>query len=119
MGEDILLGVLLEEISGVSTQTLYEIIKANKSISEIPSSELGYFRNAAKSFDLEKLLTTPKILKRVCKYRPDLVSIIENHPGGIKWLESQISNVKTQLSPTNTDIGVGKWTMKPETVFSK
>ncbi len=115
-GEDILMGALIDEISMYTTKDIYEQIKSKAIISNIPESAIGDFRKAAKNFNLDTLLATENILSRVGRHRPDLVSIVINHPDGISWLETNIQNVKSQLNGHKAE---SKWIMSPENESSK
>lgn len=94
-GDKILAGALVGFLDGHSPHDVYELIKSNGDIA-IPDKDLPRIRRMVAYLHGESL-TPSTIIKTLSRSRPDIVSVIVNHPGGISWLDKQISIIKTQL----------------------
>lgn len=96
-GEDILLGMLLEALEDITPQQAYEHIRDNRPLVAVADKEWGRLRRAAKHLDLDKILQPGYILDTLKGNRPDIVSIIINHPHGMAWLEAQVREARAHL----------------------
>lgn len=97
-GEDILLGVLLEVLEQFTPQDTCKAIDDGRSIVNISDKDWNKYRKVARHLNMKHLLVDKYIMDKLRKERPDLVSIILNHPQGLSWLNSQIDEIKRHLN---------------------
>ena len=56
-----------------------------------------------KGFNIEpfaEYLDADRAIEKLSERRPDIASVIVNHPNGVKWLQSQLDLIKEELMPT-------------------
>lgn len=99
-GDRVLAGIFLGFLENITPARAYEYIKDNK--------QLGYwmkeatwekFRRMTKDVNVGNI-TFKDIADELRKSRPDILSVIINTPGGSKWLDTQILEVKKKLGLT-------------------
>lgn len=97
-GDDILYGFLIESLEKVTPQQVYESIRDNVPLLDtigVSSKDRRALRDAARHLPAS-VLSAEGIIKELHEDRPDLVSIVINHPKGVEWLERQVQDIRKQ-----------------------
>jgi len=98
-GNRVLIGIVSGFFDGVTPERCYEYIKNDL--------QLGYWasdsdwqkakRIAKKAKGAIGELTTEKIIFELRKHNSDLLGVIINTPGGMDWLDNQVTELKKKL----------------------
>ena len=94
-GDRILAGALVGFLDGHSPRDVYGLIKGDMDIA-IPDKDLPRMRKMVAYLHGEGI-TSSAIISALSRRRPDIVSVIINHPNGISWLDRQVGIIKGQL----------------------
>lgn len=99
-GGDLLVGTLIGFLDGSTPHDAYIYIKENRSLVS-DGDEWRRCRDLVRSRPhLLDQLTTDRVMRGMSKYRPDIASVIINHPDGLSWVERQVVEVKRRLTAT-------------------
>ena len=82
-------------LSDVTAYDCLLLIRQNKMLSRETISQF-------KGFNIEPLaeyLDVDRAIEKLSEQRPDIASVIVNHPDGMRWLQSQIDLIKEELMP--------------------
>lgn len=96
-GDQVLIGVILGLIEGVSPGQLYAFI-VNKAdlMSRVSDFNWQRVRTVSSSMKLDEI-NLLRIQNELREDRPDLLSVIINTPGGNEWVEDQLEKAKAKL----------------------
>ena len=95
-GPDVLKGFIPAYLAKIDLDTCVDYITNDKDLlSNISEEDWIVLRKVAGSAKLE--ITTKSILSELDKSRPDLWAIIYNTPGGVDWLDRQITKCRQML----------------------
>jgi len=96
-GSDVAVGFLMGFISDITPSKCYQFIRdGNTLFPNVSDSEWREFSNMAKKANLGDI-TLDRIICEFRKYRPDLLSVVINHPRGEEWLGEQFNILKSKL----------------------
>ncbi len=93
-GNDLAIGAMSTLFDDISVDDAYDYIKNDK---ELIPQDLSQYRKFASHVDTSKVLNVEKVLSMLGRYRPDVCSVILNHPNGLTWLAKQIILLKQRL----------------------
>lgn len=100
-GDRIIIGVIMGFWDGVSPKRAYEYIRDDIKLGYwITEENWQRYRRMAKQANIQAHIgeiTKDRIITELRKRRPDLLSVIINHPEGEKWLQKQIDMFKEKL----------------------
>ncbi|MFH1031115.1 MAG: hypothetical protein V1767_00890 [Chloroflexota bacterium] len=96
-GDQVLAGLILGLIKGVSPGELYTCIRDKIDfVSQIDDVNWARAKRITGSMDLDKI-TLERILEELQKSRLDLLSVIINTDGGVEWIISQLERTKDKI----------------------
>ena len=96
-GDKVFIGLMIELLADTTPGQAYDCIIHNKCLyNEVGDTDWQKYGNIAKNANISKV-TTEALVKNMRKYRRDLLGIIENTPGGMEWLDSQLVGIKSKL----------------------
>jgi len=95
-GDDVAFGAAIELLERVSPDKLYQYISEGGSlINGISDEDWAKLRPIATKIKLD--LTTERIVEELRESRTDLLGVIINDPGGMNWLNKQVSEIRAKL----------------------
>lgn len=94
-GEEIAIGTISGFLDDISPIEALNYIQGD---TDLPIGDLSEYKSLSKRFNLDRILNADRILDTMGKHRPDIASIILNHPNGMAWLKRQLGLVRTQLT---------------------
>ena len=94
-GQELALGALTSLLDDISPQEAYRYIEDGR---DMVPEDLSQYKRLAARVDILKILQVKKVLDTISSQRPDLASIILNHPGGMAWLERQVRLARERLT---------------------
>jgi len=106
-GQDVLYGILIGFLEDRTPEQAYQYIQQDKLVILTPPGGWEKYRRLAKLINAEEVLNRETVIQELRKERPDLVSVIINHPNGLAWLDKQIKYVRDNLFPEPDRSG--KW----------
>ena len=99
-GDRLLIGVLMGFLDHIDPYRCYEYIKDNISLLHwVSDDDWKKYSKWAKQVDLDDI-TKDRVVAKLSKYHPDHLDVILNTPGGLDWLDNQITNMKEKLKNT-------------------
>ena len=84
--------------SFLSNVTAYDCLLLIRKNETLPREIINQFRG----FNIEpfaEYLDADRAVKKLAERRPDIASVIVNHPNGMRWLQSQLDLIKEELMP--------------------
>jgi len=98
-GEDFLIGILIGYLKRIRLPDCIDFIDNNKDLlAEVTEQNWVRFRTFAKHIKLENI-TVERVISELRNERPDVLSIIINHPAGKRWLSDTVDRVHANLKP--------------------
>ena len=95
-GDKILEGFIPEYLSKIPIDDCLDYVDNNKDLLEkVQEKHWVKLRKMAKNTKIK--ISTEEIMRHLQKNRPDLLSVIINHPNGITWLNTQVANCREKL----------------------
>lgn len=95
-GDKVIKGFIPRYLSGISIDACIDYVQNNKDLlANVPENYWVKLRTMAKVSKIE--ISVEEISLHLQKSRPDLLSIIINHPNGHKWLTDQVENCRHKL----------------------
>lgn len=95
-GDKVFRGALVSYLKGLKIQRCLEYIHNNQDLLHfIGEDEWATLRKVAKASGIHDIET--EFMTLLQKYRPDIMDIIINEPGGKEWLAGQIAKLKARL----------------------
>ena len=96
-GDRVLIGVLMGFLDSIMPSRLYEYIRDELKLGYwVPESDWDKYKKLAKQANIADL-DTEMVISELRKWRPDLLSVIINHPQGLSWLDTQVIEMKKRL----------------------
>ena len=96
-GIDTTIGFLMGFIDNITPYQCYEFIRENKPLfPDVSDDDWRDFANIARKANLGDI-TIEVLVAEFQKYRPDLLSVVINHPCGEQWLAEQFGILKSKL----------------------
>ena len=96
-GEKIAIGVLIGHLDLVTPQQVYEDISSQKDLfDDFSEEEWAHYKKQAEGVALSNI-DTARVESELNKKRNDLLQIITNTPGGLEWLDHQVTRFKEKL----------------------
>ena len=95
-GDKVINGFIPAYLNKISLDDCYDYVENNKDLlAKVPEKYWPKLRNIARSGKIN--ITVEDICANLEKNRPDLLSIIINHPKGRKWLADQVASCRQKL----------------------
>ena len=95
-GDKILEGFIPEYLSKIPIDDCLDYVDNNKDLlANVREKHWITLRKMAKNTKIK--ISTDEIIKHLQKNRPDLLSVIINHPEGMNWLNTQVANCREKL----------------------
>ena len=94
-GDKIFAGVITGVLAPFGVSDVYDCIQRDADL-EIPTPDLPGYRALAEKMGVT--VDTQMVMSAMAKCRPDIASLILNHPNGLKWLDRQVALLKGKLA---------------------
>ena len=95
-GDKVIEGFIPEYLSRIALDDCLDYVDSNKDLLEkVPEKYWVKLRKIAKNSKIK--ISTEEIMRHLQKNRPDLLSVIINHPEGMNWLNTQVANCREKL----------------------
>ena len=95
-GDKIIKGFIPAYLNRISLDDCYDYVANNKDLlARVPEKYWAKLRTMARVSKIE--ITVEEITVHLQAHRPDVLSIIINHPNGRKWLNDQVDNCRQKL----------------------
>jgi len=96
-GEKIAIGILIGYLEPITPQLVYEYITAKKDLFDnLSEEEWEHYKRLAEGAALSNI-DTARVRLELNKRRNDLFQLITNMPGGLEWLDKQITRLREKL----------------------
>ena len=95
-GDRVLEGFVPEYLGKISLDDCVDYIETGKDLlASVSEANWVLLRKIARASKIE--INTRQIMESLEKHRPDVLSIIINHPQGQDWLDRQVVNCREKL----------------------
>ncbi len=96
-GPDVLKGFIPAYLAKIPIDSCIEYITTNRDLlSNVSDNDWLILRKISQAAKID--ISRQYIMDQLLKSRPDLWAIIYNTPGGIEWLDQQVTNCKAKLA---------------------
>lgn len=96
-GNEAMVGLLMGLLEDVTPLRCYEFIRDNKPLyPNVSDDDWEKYSAMVKDANLDDI-SVDRIRAELRKHRPDLLSVIINHPGGLVWFDGQVKIIKSKL----------------------
>lgn len=96
-GDKVVIGILIRLLDDVTPGMAYRSVISNLPLfNTVNESDWQRWAKYPQKFHIREI-TRDRVYKEMNKYRPDIVGIIINTPGGIDWMDRQINFAKQKL----------------------
>ncbi len=98
-GKQAAVGMLMGLLDDVTPLDVYRYVRGNASLfPDVAEEDWPKIAKVMRKAHLEDI-DIDFIVAAFQKSRPDLLSVVINHPSGMKWLNCQLTELKSHVSP--------------------
>jgi hypothetical protein len=95
-GDKVLKGFIPQYLARISIDSCYEYIRDDKDLlANVEEKHWAILRKIARAARFE--ITLEDVVQQLQRSRPDVLSIIINHPHGVAWLTKQVQSCRQKL----------------------
>lgn len=96
-GDDAAIGFLFGLMDDITPEDCYGFIKSNEPLfPDVSDDDWQKYGKLARQANIGEV-DTDRIINEFRDRRPDLLSVVLNHPDGLNWLDRQVTILKQKL----------------------